>query len=127
MALVLVVDDEPDVREFVAAVLELAGHEVRTAANGREALDHHRARPADLVIMDIFMPEKEGLETIMELREQFPGVRIIAISGGGRTGDRNFLAQARYFGAARSLAKPFSHEELLNAVEEVLADGGGVG
>ena len=120
MALILVVDDEPDVRAFVAAALRLAGHEVDVAADGSEALRRYRARRADLVIMDIFMPEKEGLETIMDLRQEFPDVRILAISGGGRTGDRNFLAQARYFGAGRSLAKPFSHEQLLKIVEEQL-------
>ena len=81
MARILVIDDEPDVRALVEQTLKPAGHEVVPAADGREGVDSYCAKPADLVITDIYMPNQEGLETIVELRRRFPGVAIIAMSG----------------------------------------------
>ena len=99
----------------------VAGFEVVEAANGVEGLSHYRERPTDLVITDIMMPEKEGVQTISELRRDFPGVRIIAISGGGRDVARDYLPVAARLGACRTVAKPFTRQEILEAVAGALA------
>ena len=91
------------------------------AAGGAEALKLSCKGPFDLVITDLIMPEKEGLETIMALRRQSPTTKIIAMSGGGRNSGKDYLAIARLLGAQRTLAKPFSNAELLAAVADVLA------
>ena len=90
------------------------------ARDGQEGLEHYRAAPTDLIIADILMPGKEGLETTMELRREAPGIRIIAISGGGQMGDLTFLEVARRMGARRVLQKPFELREMLEAVHDVL-------
>ena len=120
MASVLVVDDEQLVRETLRQFLEHAGHEVFEAANGTQALAAIKTRPYDLVITDILMPEKEGIETIMDLREQMPDLVIIAISGGDRAGAIDVLGIAKKLGANDVLVKPFRREEVLNAVEKAL-------
>ena len=121
MAAILVIDDEVRIQEFIQMVLEEAGHEVRCAINGVAGLKAQRQRPADLVICDLFMPEKEGLETIQELHRDFPLVKVIAISGGNpRDGRLDFLPLAKQLGAAAALHKPFLPAELANKVEEVL-------
>ena len=124
MARILLVDDDADVRNVVRRLLERAGHTVDEAADGRIGVERFRAEPADVVIMDIFMPNQEGLETIRELRREFGDVKIIAMSGGGRTGDLDFLEHARAFGAARSLLKPVTADVLLAAIDELTAESG---
>lgn len=120
MAEILVVDDEPLLRSTLRHALEIAGHSVKEAANGVEALAAvSRQRPA-VVILDILMPEKEGIETILDLRRKYDGIKIIAMSGGGRVGDTAFLAVAQRLGADRVIAKPFNRDQLLNAVDDVL-------
>lgn len=121
MAHILVIDDEAPIRAMLQQVLERSGHEVAVATEGAEGLTLFRAKPADLVITDIFMPEKEGIETILELRKQSPQTKIIAISGGGRAGKLDFLTTAKNLGAHQTLAKPFERQELLDAVNAVLA------
>ena len=81
----------------------------------------YRSDPADVVITDIVMPEKEGLETIQELRRDFPGAKIIAMSGGGRIGPKGYLKLAEKLGASRAFAKPFDRMEMVSAVDELLA------
>jgi CheY-like chemotaxis protein len=120
MANILLVDDEEQLRSILRIVLESAGHEVEEAGNGKEAVESYRSRPADLLVTDIIMPEKEGIETIIQLRESYPKVKIIAMSGGGRTGDQNYLKLAKKLGANHVLAKPFSNSEFLAAVNLVL-------
>ncbi len=120
MARILIIDDEELARFTVRLILETAGHEVGEAKNGNEGLTQFRSNPYDLVITDIIMPEKEGIETIIELRKDYPDLRIIAISGGGRTRNLDFLRLAGQFGAAVSLAKPFSDDELIVAVNTCL-------
>jgi DNA-binding response OmpR family regulator len=100
--------------------LDRVGYEVVEARDGQEGLEHYRAAPIDLIITDILMPGKEGLETIVELQREAPGIRIIAISGGGQMGDLTFLDVARRLGARRVLQKPFELREMLAAVHEVL-------
>ncbi len=120
MARILVVDDDHDICEVLEMGLTHAGHEVRIAADGASALRLARAEPFDLIITDIFMPGKEGIETIMEIRRDFPAVKVVAMSGGGRTGDLHYLRDAVALGAVRTLRKPFGRAELLDAVRAAL-------
>jgi len=121
MARILVVDDEELARFTIRDILETAGHEVDEATNGNEAISSQTADPFDLIITDIVMPEKEGVETIIELKRDYPDLKIIAISGGGRTKNVDYLKLADEFGADKILAKPFSEEELLERVDACLA------
>jgi DNA-binding response OmpR family regulator len=118
MAKILVIDDDPEMRSALEQTLKLAGHDVMLAEDGEQGLKVLRDQPANLVITDIFMPNKEGFETINTLRKDFPNVPIIAISGRPELG--NVLAIARRLGSVRTLAKPFQSPELLAAVEEAL-------
>ena len=101
MARILIIDDDEQVRRYLRKILEAQGHEVVAASDGKLGIELCREEPTDLIITDIFMPEKEGLETIGELRRDYPDVKIIAISGGGRTGNLDFLPLADW---PRSLA-----------------------
>jgi CheY-like chemotaxis protein len=120
MACILIVDDEDLVRRVVRQILEHAGHQIFEATNGYEALDVFGKIKPDLVITDIIMPRKEGVETIAELIQQNPRLKIIAMSGGGRTRDLNYLEIAKKLGADTVLAKPFRPHELLEAVTNTL-------
>lgn len=123
MALILIIDDDLKIREVLRQILEHAGYEVMEAPDGKEGIRLYRERQAELVITDIIMPKKEGLETITDLRIEFPEVKIIAISGGGLIGPETYLELAEVFGANRLLTKPFGHEELLEAVQDLLVGG----
>jgi CheY-like chemotaxis protein len=118
---ILVVEDDDQVRTMLKQMMEEKGNEVLEAPNGRVALKLQQERPAKLMITDIIMPEKEGLETIMEFRRTFPTVKIIAISGGGRIGPAEYLYSAKVLGADRTLSKPFHMQELLNAIQELFS------
>jgi DNA-binding NtrC family response regulator len=117
---ILVIDDDAPFRGMLRQVLGREGYEVMEASNGKEGMALFRAEPTDLAISDILMPEQEGLQTIKELRRDFPEVKIIAISGGGHGGTMNFLNAATLLGAQRTLWKPFDLDELRQAVREVL-------
>ncbi len=123
MSQIIVVDDDCQLRATLARTLEDAGHQVLGAADGKAGLALCREHQPDLVIADILMPDKDGIETIMELRRDLPGVKIIAISGGGFAGPESYLELARHLGARRVFAKPVSSTDLLSAVRELLADG----
>jgi DNA-binding response OmpR family regulator len=101
-------------------LLERAEYEVLVAPDGKTALKLHHANPADLIITDIVMPEKEGLEIIMEFRRHFPAVKVIAISGGGKIEANEYLKTAKALGAQKTFSKPFGLSELLEAVRELL-------
>jgi CheY-like chemotaxis protein len=118
---ILLIDDDALVRQSLTIVLEYAGYEVHCAADGRQGLAAFRERRPDLVISDIVMPEKEGIETIMELRILSHSCPIIAISGGGRFGRSDFLTVAKALGANATLSKPFEAEDLLRMVASYLA------
>ncbi len=119
-ARVLVVDDDPVFRELLLCFLEDANYQVDTVINGFQAVESYRVNPADLVIMDIVMPDKEGLETIIELRKKYPEVKIIAISGGGSHGPEDYLDSARLLGVKFTFAKPFEMTDLLESVKELI-------
>jgi CheY-like chemotaxis protein len=121
MTRILIIDDEAPVRSVLRQILEKEGYEVIEAEDGEIGMKRYREHPADLVITDILMPEKEGIETILALRKVSPDIKIIAISGGGRTRKLDVLPLAKMFGAVRTLAKPFTRDDLLAAVKGVLA------
>ncbi len=121
MPSVLVVDDEDQIRQLIRDTLEQAGYEVQEARDGRQGLERYRAKPADLVIMDILMPDQDGLESILTLRREFPASRVIAITGGtDMIGILNFLDVAKMLGARRTLQKPFDMKTLLEAAQAEL-------
>lgn len=122
MKRILVIDDDVVFRQMLRKVLERAGYETTEAADGKEGIELFREAPADLVITDIIMPEQEGIETIQELKRDFPGVKIIAVSGGGRLDPKEYLKTAEQFGAVRTFNKPFDREEFLDAIRELLED-----
>lgn len=121
MSWVLVVDDDLQVLEVVGEMLRLEGLDVRVACNGREALEQFRSYEFDVVITDLIMPDKEGLETIAEVRAIDRHVPIVAMSGGGRIGPTDYLETARYIGADATLAKPFARSELIATVTRLLS------
>jgi len=120
MARILIMDDDDRFRKMLREMLEVAGYEVLEAPDGEVGTKLYREDPADLIILDIFMPEKEGIETVIELKRDFPDVKIIAISAGGRLGRLDYLDEAKALGALKSLAKPFDRQEMLEAIDELL-------
>jgi CheY-like chemotaxis protein len=121
MARVLVVDDDEQVCRLLRVVLEKNGHEVQDAPDGARAEALCRECPPDVIIMDLVMPNKEGIETIRDLQRDCPWIPIIAISGGGCGSAQTYLTLAERLGARCGLAKPFGAGELLNAVDQALA------
>jgi CheY-like chemotaxis protein len=121
--MILVVDDDDQVRSLLRRILQKEGHEVREAADGQAAIDACGSTPPDLLIMDLVMPGKEGLETIQEIRQQNPAQKILAISGGGPGRSHSYLQLAKKLGASQSLAKPFGVADLVKAVEQLLKGG----
>ena len=119
VALILIIDDDDQLRGMLREMLEHAGYEVTDASNGKEGIRLYRENPADLVITDLIMPEKEGIETIMDLRQEFPEVKIIAMSGGGRVEPDSYLHMARGLGALCTLTKPLDRNALLRTVREL--------
>ncbi len=121
MTTIVLIDDDDDVRRTLVRMLETAGHQVHEAADGSSGLELCLRVDPQLVITDILMPEKEGIETIMTLKRDRPDLKIIAISGGGRAGGMDFLDMARSLGADEVLQKPFRRAELLDLMKRVLA------
>jgi len=120
MANILLVDDEVAILSLMEGLLRLEDHSVTRAENGREALLKMKGTEFDLIVTDLVMPEKEGLETIMEIRKENPSVKVIAMSGGGFVNASEYLALASAFGVSATLMKPFSKDELLRAVATAL-------
>ncbi|PYJ07729.1 MAG: response regulator [Verrucomicrobia bacterium] len=120
MARTLVIEDHPGMRDVLEETLLAAGHEVCSAANGEEGVALFRTQPADLVITDLLMPQKEGLETIKDLRRRAPDLKIIAISGASP--EWRVLDMAKQLGAHTTLSKPFTAQEILGAVTAVLTN-----
>ncbi len=116
MARVLVIEDDDEMRNLLEKALKTAGHEVTSAADGHEGLKSFRAAEADVVITDLFMPNQDGIETMINLRREFPGVKIVAISG--NVSAPAMLSVAKRLGAVVVLEKPFALEALLDAVKQ---------
>jgi len=119
MAHILVVDDDNGVRTAVRVVLEAEGFHVTEARNGNEAVDRVRAEAPALIICDIFMPLKDGFDTIRELRREFPAIPVVAVSGGERGGGMDVLRLARQLGAADVLYKPLHFAGLIGVVRRL--------
>lgn len=120
VARILVIEDDNEVRDYLESVLSRDGYEVEGASNGKDGVALFQVNPADLVITDIIMPEKDGIETIMDLKRVNSTLKVIAISGGGRSEPENYLHSAKLIGANLTLKKPFSNEEMLQAVRQLL-------
>jgi len=120
MARILVIDDDAQIRRMLCRMLQQKGYEVSNAADGAEGLRLFRQEPFDLVLTDLIMPEKEGIEMIIELKSEFPDVNIIAMSGGARMGPDAYLQLADSLGAQRTFSKPIDRAELLSAIHELI-------
>ncbi len=117
MALILVVDDDAGVRRSVERVLQSRGHEVLLAGDGAEGLRTWRERGADLVLLDIHMPDTDGIEVLVQLRGLAPRLPVIVMSGGVQTRNLDLLADAKLLGASAVLRKPFTLDEIMNAID----------
>jgi CheY-like chemotaxis protein len=120
MKQILIIDDDSQFRLMLRRLLEKEGYEVHEADNGKQGLAAYRSMQTDLVITDIIMPEKEGVETIVALRKEYPSVKIIAISGGGRNAPGDYLMLARKLGAHATMEKPLNRSLLLEEVRHLV-------
>lgn len=116
---ILVIDDDPDIRRLLRLALEEAGYEVWEAQEGEDGLAIARQKECDLAIVDLFMPGKEGLETILALRRDMPQIKLIAMSGG--SGYTDMLPAARSFGADQTIHKPYELDTLLTSIAALLS------
>lgn len=119
---ILIIDDEPLALEVMSDILKHEGYEVVVAANGEEALDLFRKSPCDLVITDMVMPVKDGLQTILDLRVEAPELPVIAVSGGGNISKDRYLAVAGCMNRILTIGKPFTVSTLTGAVRQMLED-----
>ena len=122
MARILIIDDESQIRSMLRLMLERVGYEVMEAADGMEGIRQYRDNPADLIITDLIMPNKDGIGMIIDLKKEFPQVKIIAMSGGGVNRPEGYLDGAKKLGATRTLTKPIDRDEMLTAVKETLKE-----
>lgn len=118
---ILIIEDDEFVMNMLKQTFERAGYEVGTASNGRIGIQLYKCKPFDVVITDLIMPDMEGIETILKLRADYPDVKVIAISGGGRNRPDDYLHLARKLGALRTFTKPVDRDDLLDAVKQLIA------
>ena len=121
MKKVLVVDDDPGVRAYLKAVLNNSGFEASEASNGLDAIQIQKEMLCDLIIADIFMPAADGLSTIQNFRKLYPDLKMIAMSGGGVFGTKDYLGYALLFGADVALEKPICRETLMDTVDNLMS------
>jgi CheY-like chemotaxis protein len=119
---ILIIDDDPAVSRTLSLILTRAGYKVSTAAGGRTGLELLTSGAFDLVLTDIIMPELDGIEAIRKIRTDHPGLRVIAMSGGGQIDKADFLHMAETLGADRVIEKPVRSEKLLELVDTVMAN-----
>jgi CheY-like chemotaxis protein len=117
---ILIVEDEKDLREMLKVSLTRRKFTVLEAENGKDAITRFKPAVTDLVITDLIMPDEDGLKVIMKLRELKPAIKIIAISGGGKAGPASYLNLAKALGADAIYSKPFSVNDMINKIEELL-------
>jgi len=122
MERILIIDDEPQIRSMLTLMLEREGYEVVEAPDGVDGIKIYRQNPADLIITDLIMPNKDGIGMIIDLKKEFPNVKIIAMSGGGLNKPDGYLKGAKKLGAACTLTKPIDREKMLEAVREILKE-----
>lgn len=122
MTRILIIDDDPNIRYLIDTVLTTEGYKAVTAASGDEAVSHASKQPFDLALIDLIMPGKDGIETMLLLRARQPQLRIIAMSGGWSGGTRTCLPLAGKLGACATLAKPFDRAALLEAVRREVGE-----
>lgn len=120
MACIILMEDNDNIRGNLKKALEYKGHEVFDAPDGKDGIRLCQERHADLVITDILMPKKDGIEIIIEVRRNFPDIKILAISGGGRIGSEYYLDMAKLLGAQDILGKPFKQKDLVKSVRKLL-------
>jgi CheY-like chemotaxis protein len=120
MPRILVIDDEPLIRSAVVTILTRAGFSVEEASDGRAGLAKFHKTPPDVVITDIFMPHRDGIEIVMELKRLYPHTTIIAMTGGGQMRMMEIGSAAKILGADHILHKPFEQESLLATVNDAL-------
>jgi len=121
MANVLVIDDNDVCRKLIETILVRAGHRVLSARDGYSGIALCLAHRPDIIVTDILMPDKDGLAMINDLKQELPGLKIIAVSGGGSYGPDDYLRQAERLGADFSFTKPFEKAEFIAAVDELIA------
>ncbi len=121
MSKILVIDDDVVVRTAMVQFLEDLGYDVVSAEDGQRGMRLFRSEKPDLVITDIIMPEKEGIQTIAEIRRERPDAKVIAVSGGGRIGNTDFLKIARQLGATDVIAKPVDPDDFAARIERCLS------
>ena len=124
MPRILLIDDHDEIRSLLSTLLVEVGYDVSGASNGEEGMRLFRKNPFDLIITDVVMPEKEGLEVIAEIRREFPGTKVIAVSGGGALHNLNYLTIAERLGADKTFSKPFDMDQFLAGVRELLQPAG---
>jgi CheY-like chemotaxis protein len=120
MAGILIVEDDKDLREMLKTSLLQRKFTVIEASNGKDALLRFKPSVTDLVITDLIMPDEDGLKVIIKIKEIKPSIKVIAISGGGKAGPGNYLNLAKALGADEIYSKPFSINDLLNKIEDLL-------
>ena len=120
MERILIIDDEQQIRSMLRLMLERDGYEVLEAPDGIAGIEAYRQKPADLIITDLIMPNKDGIGMIIELQKEFPDVKIIAMSGGGLNKPDGYLKGAKKLGAACTLTKPIDREKMLRAVKNII-------
>ena len=120
MPVILIIEDDRDLREMLRSALLRKDYTVLEADNGKEALINFKPGVTDLVVTDLLMPEEDGLKVIMQMREMKPGIKVIAISGGGKAGPGSYLDMAKTLGADSVFPKPFSVNDLVSRIEDLL-------
>ncbi len=120
MPIILIIEDDRDLRDMLRSALQRKDYTVLEADNGKEALINFKPGVTDLVVTDLLMPEEDGLKVIMQMREMKPGIKVIAISGGGKAGPGSYLDMAKTLGADSVFPKPFSVNDLVSRIEDLL-------
>lgn len=120
MKRILVIDDDVKILGLIKCLLEEAGYETIVTTNGKKGLEIQREKPADLIITDIFMPEKEGTGVLIDVRDEFPQTKVIVMSGGGVGEQVDYLELAILLGAIKAFQKPFKMQDLMNTVKSLI-------
>jgi CheY-like chemotaxis protein len=120
MSVILLIEDDNEMREMLKTALIRKDHVVIEAENGKEALIHFKPGVTDLVITDLIMPDEDGLKVIMKIRKLKPGIKVIAISGGGKAGFGSYLNLAKALGADAVYSKPFSINDFILKIQELV-------